>query len=129
MRTKAPRKVNPNRKKGGCKDFRPYSPMDTSGRKKMFNHCIILLKWATENRNAETSITIISEETGIPRMSVQWILKDYKERKQDSTLGRAARSQGYDVLVYKNWNNEEKDKYKMSINHIYINAYIKGLYF
>lgn len=100
------------RKKGGCKDFRPYTPLSKSERYKMVNHCQVLLSWASKHHSNETSITVISNETGIPRMSVQWILKDYKERKADSTLSRTARSYGFDFIIYKNWNDELKDKYK-----------------
>jgi hypothetical protein len=100
------------KKKGGCKDYRPYSPLAKSEKFKMVNHCQVLLGWASKHRNSETSITEISNATGIPRMCVHWILKDYKERRVDSTLARVARSFGYDFMVYRNWNIEAKDKYK-----------------
>jgi hypothetical protein len=81
----------------------------------MVLHSIALLTWAAEHRNEEASITIISKETGIPRMSLAWILKDYIDRKESSTIARVARSTGFDFLIYRTWNTEDKYKRKKKI--------------
>ena len=102
--------------------FKPYTPNHFSRRNEddcdwhpMVMHAIVLLRWASEHRSQEASITIISKETGIPRMSLAWILKDYVTRRESSTIARVARSTGYDFLIYKAWNKDDKYKRKKKI--------------
>ena len=56
--------------------YKKYNPLEKQEDCKMMSDCIVLLEWASKNRNREASITIIAEETGIPRMTLHWILED-----------------------------------------------------
>ncbi|MFA7142938.1 MAG: hypothetical protein WC175_03035 [Candidatus Dojkabacteria bacterium] len=107
-----PNKKNTDVKKhgGGFKNFVPYNKLSNKQRVIMKHHCIVLLSWASKHRNNEVSITILSNETGIPRMSISWILKDYRVRKQDSVLYKIAQTHNYNFIVYKNWNTSNKYK-------------------
>ena len=82
---------------------------------KMMRDCVVLLAWASRNRSKEASITLIADETEIPRMTLHWILEDVFDRKENSILARAARSNNYDFLVYKSWNKENKYKRRKKI--------------
>lgn len=98
--------------------YRPYNPLkkgDPEEKKRMVSHCVVLLVWACSNRNKEASISVISRETNIPRMSLHWILKDYVSRGADSTISRVARSNNYDFMIYKSWNKENKYRRRKKI--------------
>jgi predicted transposase YbfD/YdcC len=97
------------------KYYRHYNPLERQGESKMMGDCIVLLAWAAEHRNMEASITIIAEETGIPRMTLHWILEDVFDRHERSILSRTARSYNYDFMIYKSWNTTEKYKRKKKI--------------
>jgi hypothetical protein len=102
-------------KKGGKRFYRPYKPLQSQERQRILDHCIVLLGWATRNGSREVSISIISRETNIPRMSLHWILKDYTVRKERSVISKAARSFNYDFVIYKTWNTTNKYKRKKRI--------------
>ena len=97
------------------KYYRRYNPLERQEECKMCGDCIVLLAWAAEHRNMEASITIISEATGIPRMTLHWILEDVFDRHERSILSRTARSYNYDFMIYKSWNTSEKYKRKKKI--------------
>ena len=94
---------------------RPFNPKYSKGRTKMWYDCIVLLSWASRNRDKEVSISILSEETGIPRMTLHWILKDSADRKEGSILSRAARHYGFDYIIYSTWNTRDAHKRRKKI--------------
>lgn len=97
-------------------DPRHFKPRRTDEEEwPMVQHAIVLLKWASENRENAASITIIARETNIPRMSLAWLLKDYRVRGCDSIVSRVARSFSYDFIIYKTWNTRDKYKRKKKI--------------
>jgi len=102
-------------KKSGKRFYRKYNPLRSHEECKMMRDCVVLLSWASKNRSKEASITIIAEETGIPRMTLHWILQDVFERKENAILSRAARSNKYDFMVYRSWNTTNKYKRRKKI--------------
>jgi predicted transposase YbfD/YdcC len=106
--------VETHKRIGGKKFFRKYNPLVPREECKMMRDCVVLL-WASRNRSKEASITMISEETGIPRMTLHWILEDVFDRKENSILARAARSNNYDFMVYRTWNTTNKYKRRKKI--------------
>jgi hypothetical protein len=98
-----------------AKFYRRYNPLERQDECKMMGDCIVLLNWAALNREREVSITIISDETGIPRMTLHWILEDFFDRKERSIISRAARSYNYDFIIFKSWNTTNKYKRKKRI--------------
>lgn len=95
--------------------YRKYNPLEKQEDCKMMSDCIVLLEWASRNREREASITIIAEETGIPRMTLHWILEDVFDRKERAILSRAARTYNFDFKVFNTWNTTEKYKRKKRI--------------
>lgn len=109
-------------KKTGKRYYRKYNSLESHEDCKMTLDCVVLLSWAAKNRSREASITIIAEETGIPRMTLHWILEDSFDRKENSILARAARSNNYDFMVYRSWNRTNKYKRrKKIIDAVHIN--------
>ena len=78
--------------------------------KKSQAHCLKILNWAIKNDNKPTSITKISEATGVPRMSVHWIITDAMIRKNGSTLHKVAVKHKIKYETYSNWNKQNKYK-------------------
>jgi len=90
--------------------------------KKFRHHCEVILQWAEKHKNeSNSSITTISKDTGIPRMSVYWLIEDAKTRKQNSLLYKMARQHNYQVSINKRWNTIDKYKRRKNI----ISAYKK----
>lgn len=81
----------------------------------MWDDSIVLLAWACKNPAREASISIISEETGIPRMTLHWILIDTADRHGNSILARAALHFGYEYHIYSTWNTTNAHKRKKKI--------------
>lgn len=77
---------------------------------KMRGHCLDILEWATRNPNKPTSLTNISRDTGVPRVSVKWVLHDAACRRQNSTLARVAREHGYYYSIDGEWRKSNKSK-------------------
>lgn len=100
-----------------CNDkfHRPFNPKYSKGKCKMWDDSLVLLSWACNNRAREASISIISDETGIPRMTLHWILIDSVDRKGNSILARAANHFGYDYCIYSTWNTRDAHKRKKKI--------------
>lgn len=94
---------------------RPFNPKYSKGKTKMWYDCIILLYWASRNVNKEVSISILSDETGIPRMTLHWILTDVEERGGNSILSRAAAHCGFDYIIYESWNTTNAHKRRKKI--------------
>jgi hypothetical protein len=94
---------------------RPFNPKYSRGKTKMWDDCVVLLTWASRNRNAEVSISILSEATGIPRMTLHWIITDVTKRKGNSILARAAQHYGYEYVIYSTWNTRDAHKRKKKI--------------
>lgn len=94
---------------------RPFNPKYSKGKCKMWDDSTVLLAWACKNHAREASISIISEETGIPRMTLHWILTDAADRKGNSILARAAAHFGYEYHIYVTWNRENAHKRKKKI--------------
>lgn len=94
---------------------RPFNPKYSKGKCKMWDDSTVLLSWACNNRAREASISIIAEETGIPRMTLHWILIDAVDRKGNSILARAAAHFGYEYHIYTTWNRENAHKRKKKI--------------
>jgi hypothetical protein len=76
----------------------------------MEENCLNLLKWASENPSKKANLTTISNDTGIPRMSLRWILVDAKVRERESKLYRTARIYNYKYRIDSAWNMENKYK-------------------
>lgn len=78
--------------------------------KRMRSQCLEILKFAYRNDDKELSITKIASGTGLPRMNIDFILRDYACRGEKSALHKTAEIYKYDFTVHKEWNG--KDKYK-----------------
>jgi hypothetical protein len=115
IEVKGKRKVNPLMRRAKNPHFTPYQPLSTKRRVFMTQHCVVLLPWAAKNGQREVSLTIIANETNIPRMSIRWILENYFECGPESVISRAARSCGYDFKIYRTWNKDDKFKRKKKI--------------
>lgn len=94
---------------------RPWNPKYGTRRVKMWSDCLVLLCWASRNRNMEASITVISEATNIPRMTLHWILTDWADRGDNSLLARAAAHWGFQVYIYPTWNTRDAHKRRKKI--------------
>lgn len=94
---------------------RPFNPKYARGKTKIWDDCVVLLTWASKNRNADVSISILSEATGIPRMTLHWIITDVSNRKGNSILSRAAQHYGYEYIIYPTWNTRDAHKRKKKI--------------
>jgi hypothetical protein len=85
----------------------------------MQDYCFQMLKWAEKNRGKDASISVIQKATNIPRMNIDWILRDFKVRKSQSTLARVARIHNFNFQVDKKWNEENKYKRQKKIIRAY----------
>lgn len=105
----------PRQKGAPCSFKRPFHPKYARGKTKMWDDCLILLLWASKSHNEEVSISILSEKTGIPRMTLHWILTDWADRKGHSILSRAAQHYGFDFIIYSTWNTRDAHKRRKKI--------------
>ena len=77
-------------------------------------HARKILEWA-DRRDRPTSLREISKETGVPVMSVHYILSDYENKGDDSILSKYAKMLNYDIEINKEWNQTEKYKRRKMI--------------
>jgi hypothetical protein len=91
--------------------------MSERSRHTVAERCSALLDWAEKNPNMKTSITDISNATGIPRMTLHWILSDDEIRPETSVLNRVANSEGYEYSIDTTWNKIHKYDRKKHIIH------------
>jgi hypothetical protein len=69
----------------------------------MIDHATVLLYFLSKHRLMRTTINELSEMTGIPRVSLSWLLADAKDRGQYSILSRVSSDTGFDYYIYKDW--------------------------
>jgi transcriptional regulator with XRE-family HTH domain len=51
----------------------------------------------------KTTLKELSEETGIPRTSLNWLLNDSNNRRDMSILRKTAADCGFDYVLFKGW--------------------------
>lgn len=69
----------------------------------MVDHATVLLYHMSRNRMRKTTIKELSEETGIPRTSLNWLLNDSLNRGDMSILRKTATDCGFDYVIFKDW--------------------------
>lgn len=70
---------------------------------KMVDHATVLLYYMSRNRMRKTTLKELSDETGIPRTSLNWLLNDSLNRGDMSILRKTATDCGFDYIVFKHW--------------------------
>ncbi|MFA7143436.1 MAG: hypothetical protein WC175_05635 [Candidatus Dojkabacteria bacterium] len=83
--------------------------------KKAQASCLEILKFSNRVGDKEMSISTIAAGTGVPRMTVDFLLKDYEIRRERSTLHRMAQAHGYELKIHEDWNKANKYKRKKNI--------------
>jgi len=75
----------------------------------MVDHATVLLYHMSRNRMRRTTLKELSEETGIPRSSLAWLMCDSIERGPGSILRRVASEVGFDYVIFKGWQGNPGD--------------------
>lgn len=69
----------------------------------LVEHATALLYHVSKHRMERTTLVALSEETGIPRSSLEWLLDDAETRKGQSIIGMVASDCGFAYKVFRGW--------------------------
>ena len=75
---------------------------------KMYENCEKIYNWALNCNPNPTSITKISDASGVPRMSVAWLLENHKNKGDKSVMAIVALRMNVNYRVDARWNRENK---------------------
>lgn len=70
----------------------------------------VLLNCISNNPQEKTNLTDLANRTGLPRISVAWLIKDACVRENKSIIAQVAKKHSFNVDINEKWNNRKHAK-------------------
>lgn len=94
---------------------------------KMVDHATVLLYHASTHRMEKTTLKTLSDELGIPRNSLVWLLNDSIERGGNSIMRKTAADCGFDYVIFRGWRGDRGiDEPRLIIDAEKLSLYNRG---